>query len=151
MLLSPPGTAWASGTWIWPVVGPVLRGFDPPRSAYGAGHRGIDIACWPGAVIGAPATGVVSFAGSVGGLRYVTLTHADGSQSTASFVDELLVRKGSTVLEGAAVATCGIGHPGAVIPHVHFGVRAVDGSYLDPLSLLLAPRLSPFLRLAPRS
>ena len=25
-------------------IGPVLRGFDPPSTRYGAGHRGVDLA-----------------------------------------------------------------------------------------------------------
>ena len=36
--------ASAAGTWVWPVTGPVIRGFDPPDDPYGTGHRGIDIA-----------------------------------------------------------------------------------------------------------
>src|SRR5437773_11008570 len=31
------------GTYAWPVVGPVIRGFEPPPNPYGPGHRGIDI------------------------------------------------------------------------------------------------------------
>ncbi|HET7928822.1 MAG TPA: M23 family peptidase, partial [Actinomycetota bacterium] len=36
-----------AGTWAWPVQGPVIRGFDPPDTPFGAGHRGIDIAVAP--------------------------------------------------------------------------------------------------------
>ena len=38
------GPARAAGNWSWPVVGPVIRGFDPPDTPFGSGHRGIDIA-----------------------------------------------------------------------------------------------------------
>lgn len=148
--LALPRVASAAGAWSWPVVGPVLRAFDPPRTAYGSGHRGIDIACAIGGAIRAPAAGAVSFAGSVGGQRYVTVTHLDGTQSTVSWVDAIVVRRNETVAAGQMLATCGTGHPGAVIPQVHFGVRTPDGVYLDPLEVLLAPRLSAFLRLAPR-
>lgn len=144
-----PDAALASGAWTWPVVGPVLRAFDPPRTAFGSGHRGIDIACPLGAPIRAVASGTVTFAGSVGGQRYVTVTHSDGTQSTASWVEAIVVRRGDAVVAGQTVATCGSGHGGAVIPHVHFGVRTPDGTYVDPLGLLLPPRLSSFLRLAP--
>lgn len=150
VLLFIPSPSWASGGWPWPVIGPVLRAFDPPKTAFGSGHRGIDVACSVGTPIRAVAPGVVSFAGSVGGQRYVTITHADGMQTTASWVDALLVRRNDVVLPGAAIATCGTGHAGATIPHVHFGVRTPDGAYVDPLSVLLPPRLSSFLRLAPR-
>lgn len=145
-----PAAAIAAGTWGWPVVGAVLRGFDPPLTAFGSGHRGIDIACRPGTDLRAPAWGVVSFAGSVGGQRYVTVTHADGMQSTLSWVGTIAVRKNDTVLADAVLATCGSGHPGATIPHVHLGVRTADGTYVDPLAVLAPPRLSSFLRLAPR-
>lgn len=145
-----PQTVLAAGTWSWPVIGPVLRAFDPPRTAFGSGHRGIDIACAVGAPIRAPASGTVTFAGSVGGQRYVTVTHADGTQSTASWVDALLVRRDEVVVAGQPIASCGVGHAGAVISHVHFGVRRPDGVYVDPLGVLAPPRLSSFLRLAPR-
>lgn len=92
----------------------------------------------------------MTFAGSVGGQRYVTVTHADGVQSTASWVDAVLVRKNDTVVVGAPIAMCGLGHPGSLIPHLHFGVRAPDGTYRDPLSALPPPTLTSFLRLAPR-
>lgn len=140
----------ASGVWSWPVVGPVLRAFDPPRTTFGSGHRGIDIACPIGASIRAVAAGTVTFAGSVGGQRYVTVTHADGTQSTASWVETIIVRRNDAVVAGQAIASCGTGHSGTVVPHVHFGVRTADGTYIDPLGLLLPPRLSSFLRLAPR-
>jgi murein DD-endopeptidase MepM/ murein hydrolase activator NlpD len=38
------GPARAAGDWSWPVVGPVIRAFDPPDTPFGSGHRGIDIA-----------------------------------------------------------------------------------------------------------
>lgn len=148
-LAAVPGAA-ASGSWGWPVIGPVIRAFDPPRTAFGAGHRGIDIACPPGAAIRAVAPGAVTFAGSVGGQRYVTVAHPDGTQVTFSWVDAIVVRRYDAVLAGQPVATCGVGHPGAIIPHVHVGVRTPDGTYLDPLDVLLAPRISSFIRLAPR-
>jgi murein DD-endopeptidase MepM/ murein hydrolase activator NlpD len=150
ILLLGPSAARASGSWSWPVVGPVLRAFDAPRTAFGSGHRGIDIACRIGTPILAAASGTVTFAGSVGGQRYVTVTHADGRQSTASWVDAVLVRRNDAVVAGQALATCGFGHVGALIPHVHFGVRMPDGTYVDPLVVLAPPRLSSFLRLAPR-
>ena len=143
-------SARASGVWSWPVVGPVLRAFDPPRTAFGSGHRGIDIACPVGAPIRAVAPGLVTFAGSVGGQRYVTVRHADGTQSTASWVAAIDVRRDDVVVAGQRIASCGSGHSGATIPHVHFGVRTPDGTYVDPLGVLLPPKLSSFLRLAPR-
>jgi hypothetical protein len=42
----------------------------------------------------------------------------------------------------------GWGHPGALIPHLHFGVR-LDGAYQDPFGYLGPVSLSMFVRLAP--
>lgn len=148
-VLQPSPYSYAVGSWSWPVIGPVLRAFDPPRTAYGSGHRGIDIACWPGSEILAVAPGVVTFAGSVGGQRYVTVTHADGTQSTASWVSSILVRRDAVVASGAPLATCGTGHIGTTIPHVHVGFRTPEGVYLDPMDLLVPPSLSSFIRLVP--
>lgn len=150
LALASPRAAVAAGTWAWPVIGPVVRAYDPPRSTFGSGHRGIDIACRIGAPIRAAAAGVVTFAGSVGGQRYVTVTLPDGRQVTASWVDAISVRRNEAVVAGQALATCGVGHPGSVISHVHVGVRTPDGAYLDPLTVLAPPRLTSFIRLAPR-
>ena len=88
-----------SGTWTWPVIGPVIRGFDPPGSPYGAGHRGIDIAAHDASVVRAPAAGVVTFAGNVGGRLFVTIDHGGGLLSTCSFLSSLLVHEGDVVVQ----------------------------------------------------
>lgn len=142
--------AASSRTWVWPTVGPVLRIYDPPATTYGAGHRGIDIACARGAPIVAVASGLVTFAGSVGGQRYVTVDHGTGLSSTYSYLDVVLTRKGATVVAGTAVGTCGAGHAGATIPHVHLGAKRPDGSYEDPLLLLIPADLTSFVHLAPQ-
>lgn len=138
------------GTWAWPTIGPVLRVYDPPATTYGAGHRGIDIACSRGAPILAVASGVVTFAGSVGGQRYVTVDHGIGTSSTYSYLDAVLVRKGALVVTGTPVGSCGSGHAGSTIPHVHLGVKRPDGSYEDPLRLLVPADLTSFVHLAAR-
>jgi murein DD-endopeptidase MepM/ murein hydrolase activator NlpD len=137
-----------SGTWAWPVVGPVIGTFDPPDTPFGAGHRGIDIAIEVGTVVIAPEPGVVAFAGQIGGELFVTLDHGGGLTSTYSWVSSALVRKGDSVPRGAAIALSGRGHPDSTTAHLHFGVRR-DGVYLDPLSFLIPPNVSEFIRLAP--
>lgn len=137
-----------SGTWAWPVVGPVIATFDPPDTPFGAGHRGIDIATEVGTVVIAPEPGVVAFAGKIGGELFVTLDHGGGLTSTYSWVSSALVRKGDSVPRGAAIALSGRGHPDSTTAHLHFGVRR-DGVYLDPLLFLVPPNVSEFIRLAP--
>jgi len=136
------------GSWTWPVVGPILVGFAPPDSPYGSGHRGIDIAAPLGSDVLAVADGTVSFAGPVGGRRFVTIDHGDGVRSTVSFVEDLRVRAGDVVVAGQVVAVSGTGHADTGVPHVHFGVR-IDDTYVDPLVYLAPPDVSSFIRLAP--
>ncbi|MGZ6545052.1 MAG: murein hydrolase activator EnvC family protein [Actinomycetota bacterium] len=140
--------ARATGSWTWPVVGPVVRGFDPPDSPYGSGHRGIDIAAPVGTLVRAPAEGVVSFAGNVGGHLFVTIDHGGGLLSTSSFLSSLLVHKGDLVAQGQGVALSGAGHVGDTAPSVHLGVR-LNGLYVDPLDYLGPARLVDLIRLAP--
>jgi murein DD-endopeptidase MepM/ murein hydrolase activator NlpD len=140
--------ARAAGGWAWPVVGPLLRGFDPPEDPYGTGHRGIDIAVARGTTVTAPEPGVVSFAGPVGGRLFVTIDHGAGLESTYSWLDALLVRRGVTVAAGQPIALSGWGHGGATMPHLHMGVR-LDDAYVDPLAYLRPASVSGFIRLAP--
>ncbi len=140
--------AGAAGTWTWPVSGPVIRGFDPPDSPYGAGHRGVDIAAAVGTLIVAPAPGTVSFAGPVGGKLFLTIDHADGVQSTYSWLSTLLLSKGDRVEAGTPIATTGWGHPDLLVPHLHLGVKLND-AYVDPMAFLGDVSVSAFIRLAP--
>src|SRR6476620_4873429 len=141
-------TSAGAGGWTWPVVGPVIQAFDPPDTPYGSGHRGIDIAAEVGTTIVAPADGIVTFAGPVGGYLFVTIDHGGGLSSTYSWLSARSVRKGDRVLRDQPIALTGWGHPGALIPHLHLGVK-LDGAYVDPLSYLGPVSLASFVRLAP--
>lgn len=147
-LLVPLGPASAAGAWTWPVVGPVLKGYDPPASTYGAGHRGIDIAAPVGTAVVAVAAGTITFAGPVGGHLFVTVTHPDGLASTYSWVSALGVHKGDQVVAGQTIARSGSGHPGDAIASLHFGVK-LQGEYVDPMLYLAALDVGSFIRLAP--
>lgn len=143
-----PGPARAAGDWTWPVVGPVIRGFDPPDSPFGSGHRGIDIASPVGTSVRAAAAGIVTFAGTVGGRLFITLDHGAGLESTYSWLDSLSVRRGDVVSQGQAIARSGTGHAGELVPHLHVGVRLLD-VYVDPLEYLGPVEVWRFIRLAP--
>ncbi len=146
----PAGQARATGSWTWPVTGVVIRGFDPPGSPYGTGHRGIDIAVPVGTLVRAPTAGVVSFAGNVGGHLFVTIDHGGGVRSTSSFLSALLVHKGDLVIQGQGIALSGTGHAGDTTPNVHLGVR-LNGNYVDPLGYLSPVSVVDLIRLAPIS
>lgn len=141
-------TALPEGTWPWPVTGPVIRGFDPPASPFGAGHRGIDVAVPFGTPVLAPDAASVSFAGPVGGELFVTLDHGGGLTSTYSWLSSLAVRRGDMVVAGQLIGVTGMGHPGSVVPHLHFGVR-LDAQYVDPLVYLAPAGVQDFIRLVP--
>ncbi len=142
--------ALPNGTWSWPVSGPVIRGFDPPDTPFGAGHRGIDIAVAPGTPILVPEAGTVSFAGRVGGELFVTIVHGGGLLSTYSWISVATVRKGDVVVRGQMIGATGTGHPGSGVPHLHFGVK-LDGEYVDPLELLAPLGVQDLIRLVPVS
>jgi murein DD-endopeptidase MepM/ murein hydrolase activator NlpD len=141
-------SADAAIPWSWPVTGPIVRGYDPPDSPYGSGHRGIDVAAAIGSLVLAPDDGVVTFAGKVGGRLFLTIDHGAGVTSTCSWLTSVLVRKNDRVTRGQPVATTDWGHTDLTVPHLHFGVR-LDGAYVDPLVYLIAPSVSTMIRLAP--
>ena len=141
-------TSRPTGIWPWPVVGPIIRDYDPPNSPYGSGHRGIDIAAPFGTPVLAPAPAVVKFAGKVGGQMFVTLDHGGGIETTYSWVSAILVHKNDAVFTGMGIALTGSGHPGTAVPHLHLGAKR-DGAYIDPLSLLRPGSVVDLIHLAP--
>ena len=110
------GQARAAGDWSWPVVGPVIRGFDRPDTPFGSGHRGIDIAVSVGTPVHAAAAGVVTFAGPVGGRLFLTIDHGAGLESRYSFLAALAARRGDVVSVGQVVARSGTGHVADLVP-----------------------------------
>lgn len=124
------------GRWIWPLAPrpAVLARFRPPSTAYGPGHRGVDLAALPGATVHAVSAGRVSFSGVIGGKPTVAVTHADGVRSTyepvtAGVVSGDEVEMGQPI--GIVVAT------GSHCPAACLHLGAVRGTtYLDPLLLL---------------
>ncbi|HZS30734.1 MAG TPA: peptidoglycan DD-metalloendopeptidase family protein [Gaiellaceae bacterium] len=137
-----------ANAWTWPLQGPVLQtfGYDE-TNPYAAGqHRGIDIgAAASGDPVVAPASGTVSFAGSVPtNGRCVTIETPDGYSVTLTHLGSIAVAKGASVAEGAVVGTVGpSGTPDFAEPYVHLGIRlsADANGYVDPLGLL--PALDP--------
>ena len=150
-LVSAPARATTSppaGRWQWPILGEVIRGFEPPPTPFSSGHRGIDVAAPFGTPVRAPANGTVTFAGPVGGSLFVTIDVGDGYLATSSFLSQVLVKRGQHVAAGDVVALSGRGHPDEDPTHLHFGVR-LHGNYVDPIPLLLPQDVVDIVRLAP--
>jgi murein DD-endopeptidase MepM/ murein hydrolase activator NlpD len=121
----------------WPLAGrpEVMRRFEPPANPYGRGHRGVDLAGQPGAVVLAAAPGTVSFAGQVAGRGVVVVNHANGLRTTYEPVTATAAR-GAVVAAGSPIGILVAGHPGCRAPAcLHWGLRRGD-VYLDPLSIL---------------
>ncbi|WP_420802875.1 M23 family metallopeptidase [Streptomyces murinus] len=123
---------------VWPVgVRPsVLRGWEPPATPYGPGHRGVDLAAAPGSPARAVAAGRVAFAGRVAGRGVVTVELAGTGLRTTYEPVRPSVEKGAEVRAGdvvGVVAETGA-HCGASAC-LHWGLLR-GGTYLNPLSLL---------------
>jgi murein DD-endopeptidase MepM/ murein hydrolase activator NlpD len=135
---------------VWPLQPQpqVMRGFDPPDSTYGAGHRGVDLAGQVGQTVHVAMTGTVVFAGLLAGRGVVVVDH--GTVRTTYEPVAATVGTGDRVTQGAAIGrlTLSQSHcfPQACL---HWGlIRNSDDVYLDPLTLVdQAPiRLLPLWR-----
>ncbi|WP_432055599.1 murein hydrolase activator EnvC family protein [Streptomyces sp. bgisy022] len=137
---SPPAGVPAVGR-TWPVgVRPrVLRGWEPPPTVYGPGHRGVDLAAPPGTPVRAVAAGRVSFAGRVAGKGVVAVELAgtgDPPLRTTYEPVRVSVTKGDQVGAGTVLGTVEpTGSHCAADPCLHWGLLSGD-TYLDPLALL---------------
>ena len=116
-------------TYQPPVEAPVVDGFRPPATPFGAGNRGLEYGTAPGTPVVAAADGEVVFAGRVAGSLHVTVLHDDGVRTTYSFLERIDVVIGQRVDAGQPV--------GVTVGHLHFGARRGD-SYFDPASLFSA-------------
>lgn len=123
---------------VWPVGTrpPVLRGWEPPATAYGPGHRGVDLAAAAGAPVRAVAAGRVSFAGRVAGRGVVTIELTGTGLRTTYEPVTPSVRKGDEAGAGEAVGTVEpTGSHCGPATCVHWGLLRGE-TYLDPLALL---------------
>ncbi|MEU2560159.1 M23 family metallopeptidase [Streptomyces longispororuber] len=128
------GGAWPVG--LRPLV---VRGWEPPATAYGPGHRGVDLAAPPGSAVRAVAPGRVSFAGRVAGRGVIAVElKATGDPPLRTTYEPVRpsVRKGAEVTTGDVLGTV---EPTAryhcPTACLHWGLRRAD-TYLNPLGLL---------------
>ncbi|MEV8595549.1 M23 family metallopeptidase [Streptomyces sp. NPDC052012] len=124
----------------WPVGSRprVLRGWEPPATPYGRGHRGVDLAAVPGTPVRAVAAGRVSFAGRVAGKGVVSVELSgtgDPPLRTTYEPVRASARKGDAVRAGEVIGVVEPGGSHCTAPCVHWGLLRA-GTYLNPLTLL---------------
>jgi murein DD-endopeptidase MepM/ murein hydrolase activator NlpD len=123
-------TPSASGL-IWPVGGPVVSPFG---WRWGRMHEGIDIGAGYGTPIVAAASGVVIYAGWMGGYGNLIIVDHGGGVATAYAHQSSFAVGGGPVSQGQTIGYVGCtGH--CYGPHLHFEVR-INGSAVDPLGYL---------------
>ncbi|QEO16297.1 M23 family metallopeptidase [Agromyces intestinalis] len=141
--VTPPATPLSTGSlgpsidpgWVWPVEPPIFvaQAFRAPATPYSSGHRGIDLTVAPGAVVAAPADGVVVFAGMVAGREVVTIDHGHGVLSSYEPI-EASVEVGLAVHAGDPIGSVATGGH-CDDECLHLGVR-IDGEYVSPFRFL---------------
>jgi murein DD-endopeptidase MepM/ murein hydrolase activator NlpD len=117
-----------------PVDGPVVDGFEPSLGY--SGHWGVDIAADLGSEVRAPATGVVTFAGQVAGMKSVTIRVSERVRVSLSYLSSTEVSTGERVEAGSVVGRSGSAHGHHA---VHVSMRVGD-AYVDPVAYVSCRR-----------
>jgi hypothetical protein len=122
-------------TYDWPVPGPVVVAFDLSGGAYGAGHRGVDLAVEPGQAVHAMATGMVTWSGAVAGDSWVTVMHADGVRTSYGPLRATARLHVGTPVDRGDVLGHARGDAHGTPGRVHVGARRAS-RYVDPAALV---------------
>lgn len=122
------------GTWPLRPAPAVVHDFDPPATAWGRGHRGVDLAGRVGDPVRAARGGTVSFAGRLAGRGVVVVDHG-GTRTTYEPV-RATVRRGDRVTAGAVLGRLEwFGTHCSPQACLHWGWLRGE-TYLDPLRLV---------------
>ncbi|MFE9612567.1 murein hydrolase activator EnvC family protein [Streptomyces sp. NPDC006012] len=133
---SPPAVPAVARAWPVGTRPAVVRGWEPPATPYGPGHRGVDLGAAPDAPVRAVAAGRISFAGKVAGRGVVSVALLGTNLRTTYQPVSPSVRAGDEVAAGEAVGRVEPTAPHcAAGPCLHWGLLS-DDSYLNPLRLL---------------
>jgi murein DD-endopeptidase MepM/ murein hydrolase activator NlpD len=134
------------GEWPLQPRPEVVRGFDPPTSPWGSGHRGVDLLGHVGQGVRSALPGRVSFAGGLAGRGVVVVDH--GATRTTYEPVTATVAVGDLVAGGGPIGSLQL--PGShCFPRACLHWGWIEGTtYLDPLRLVGAGpvRLLPLWR-----
>jgi murein DD-endopeptidase MepM/ murein hydrolase activator NlpD len=132
--VGPPVAPVPVGVWPLQPTPQVVRGFEPPGSAWGAGHRGVDLTGLPGQVVHTALAGRVLFAARLAGRGVVVVDH--GSTRTTYEPVTATVHAGDVLARGQPIGTLELAGshcwPSACL---HWGWKR-GATYLDPLLLV---------------
>ncbi|MGH7369768.1 MAG: M23 family metallopeptidase, partial [Candidatus Methylomirabilaceae bacterium] len=107
-------------------------------------HEGVDISNSVGTPIVAPADGVVSYAGPLGGFgNVVSIDHGHQISTFYAHLHQHAVSRGQRVRRGDRIAT--LGTSGRVTgPHLHYEIQ-VKGETIDPTRYIIDTESVKFL------
>lgn len=124
---------------IWPSQGFVSSEYGPRQSPFTGRrqhHTGIDIAAPLGTPIAAPADGVVTYSGKLGGYGYaIVINHGFGHKTFYGHNQKNIVKEGDRVKRGQVIGY--VGNSGySTGSHVHYEVL-VNDTPVDPMKYIL--------------
>lgn len=137
-LPTPPPVLQTAPRGVWPLQPrpPVVRGFEPPSSLWGPGHRGVDLLGRVGEPVHAALGGRIAFAGRLAGRGVVVVEH--GGRRTTYEPVAAVVKVGQPVTRGQTIGTLELAQSHC-FPRscLHWGlIRDRGDVYLDPLTLV---------------
>jgi murein DD-endopeptidase MepM/ murein hydrolase activator NlpD len=119
----------SDAVWTWPVAHShaVVRAFDAPDSAWGPGHRGLDLAAKKGDRVLAPVSGTIHFSGRGVNRGIITIKTARGDLVSVEPVEPTVTS--GWVSAGDRIGAVASGHCDTGC--LHIGLR-VQGEYRSP-------------------
>jgi len=125
------GSAYGSGTFVWPTSSRLISGND-----FWSGHLGLDIGAAMGAPVYAADSGVVVYASSISGGYglMVMIDHGNGFHTLYAHLSQILVKCGQNVVQGQTIAYSG-SSGNSTGPHLHFEIR-YGGAFVNPRDYL---------------
>ncbi|MDE2059291.1 MAG: M23 family metallopeptidase [candidate division NC10 bacterium] len=137
----------ASTPTIWPVKGWLTAGFGQRRSPFTGQrqmHEGVDISNSVGTPVIAPADGIVTYTGPLGGFgNVVSVSHGNKISTFYAHLQQQKVSQGQQVRRGDVIGL--VGATGRVTgPHLHYEIQVNDVP-VDPTKYVIDPETVKYL------